>query len=78
MNDAEYIKRMTALTDELNNAASAEPYDPVAYNRVIDEFNKIQPPWESRPCRPSWIMIAIISFLLFILGFIVWWVIRPF
>ena len=72
MNDSEYLKRLIALTEELNKAASAEPYDPVAYNRVIQELNSVKPPWESRRRRRPWGIIAFVLFLLYCLAWLIW------
>ena len=72
MTDKEYLKKMIALTEELNRVASAEPYDPDAYNRVIDQLNNVKPPWESRRRRRPWFAFASCIILLIILVWIVY------
>jgi len=45
MTDTEYLKIMYSLGDELERSASAEPYDPDAYNNVIDAINRTNRIW---------------------------------
>ena len=40
-----YLKLMFALSEELGNAAGAEPYDPHAYNLVTDKINNLNHQW---------------------------------
>ena len=72
MTDKEYLEKMIALTDELNRTASANPYDPDAYNSVIDQLNSIVPPWEQRRRRRPWAAVMIVIFLVLVLLYIVW------
>lgn len=71
MTNTEFIKRMIALTEELERAAAARPYDPDAYNNVIDRLNSITPPWRQRRRRRPWVSLIILIFLLLVLIYIV-------
>ncbi len=41
MNEKQYHNRLFDLTAKLARAASARPYDPDAYNSIIDDLNKL-------------------------------------
>ena len=45
MTGKKYLKQMFALSEELGNAAGAEPYDPHDYNLVIDKINSLNHLW---------------------------------
>jgi len=72
MTDTEYLEIMVLLCSKLEEAASAEPYDPDAYNKVIDRIQNVKPPWEQRPRRQPWEIIVFVLSLLCLLAYIVW------
>ena len=43
MNDSEYVYMMVKLSRELERVALAEPYDPDAYNSIVDKLNNLPP-----------------------------------
>jgi len=47
MKDTTYLKRMIALTQELERNASAEPYDPDSYNRTVEALKDTNRAWRT-------------------------------
>jgi len=45
MRNSEYLYRMTKLAHELERAASAEPYDPVAHGDIVTSINDLNLQW---------------------------------
>ena len=45
MNKRTYVKRMRSLGEELERVVAGDPYDPDAYNRVVDEINRTNHLW---------------------------------
>lgn len=67
MKDSEYLKQMVALGEELERVASSEPYDPDAYNKVIEAINRTNRVWYHGRRQRSWIShFVVISVILFI------------
>ncbi len=66
-----WLKQHLILTDDLLRTANARPYDPNAYNEIIDQLNSLKPPSFRHKRRRPWGMIAIIVFLALLAGFIV-------
>ena len=67
MDERTYLKLMVSLGEDLERAASAEPYDPDQYNKVIDSINKANRLWfRSRrhySCWTRWIIFVLILLL---------------
>ena len=59
MNERTYLKRMSALTRELERTQNAEPYDPDAYNKVIDKMNSLERKWSRSQLRKHWITLVV-------------------
>lgn len=72
MTDRKYLKTMIYLSEELERAASAEPYDPDQYNKVIDSINSTNRVWLNSLRRRSWFAIASIIFISLMLAWIVY------
>lgn len=72
MNDKDYVKQMVALHKELERVSKANPYYEDAYNDVIDQLNRLTPPWKQRRRRRSWFMFAILIFVCLVLAWIVY------
>lgn len=72
MRDKEYLEKMMELSKQLNKAAKARPYDPDAYNAVIDQLNNVVPPWMQRRRRWSWSAIGAILALILIFAWILY------
>jgi len=71
MTEKQYFNRLLDLTAKLARAASARPYDPDAYNSVIDELNKLSTMPIRLRRRRDWMMITIIVVLAIFLGLLV-------
>lgn len=71
MNDTEYLKIMDSLSEDLDRVSSAEPYDPDAYNKVIDSINRADRIWWRSRQRRHWGMICFCLFLICCLAWIV-------
>lgn len=71
MNDTEYLKQMILLTDKLLQVSKARPYDPDAYNAIIDELNNTKCPNHERRRRRPWSAIIVITVLLLALAWFV-------
>ena len=68
MNDHEYHEQLLKLSAELFCAGSARPYDPNAYNAVIDKLNKLsQIPIQDQRVIPRVMKFAIVAAILFVL-----------
>ncbi len=55
-----YLKRKAELAYELERAAQARPYDPGAYNKIIDQLNSLKPPSFRHKRRRDWWMILLL------------------
>ncbi len=66
MNERTYLKRISALTRELERTQNAEPYDPDAYNKVLDDIDKTRAQYDRSLILKHWITLAvwILAFLL--------------
>lgn len=67
-----YMKKLISLSIELERAGNARPYDPNAYNKVIDQLNSLfDSKGKRRRRRPSffailiWILFGILIGLVF-------------
>lgn len=68
MTDHEYHKQLLELTAKLARAASARPYDPDAYNAVLDELTELgKKPIEDRRISPIVLSFVYLSAILFVL-----------
>lgn len=76
MTDREYLKRLKELSVELERTGNARPYDPNAYNNVIDQLNRLfssKSQLSARPMSIFGIMIWILLIcLLIVIGLILW------
>lgn len=71
MNETEYLKQMILLSDKLLQVSKARPYDPVAYNAIIDELNNTKCPNHERRRRRPWMAFCVCIMLLIVLVWIV-------
>ncbi|KKN13003.1 hypothetical protein LCGC14_1010860 [marine sediment metagenome] len=62
-----WLKQCLILTDDLERAANARPYDPNAYNEIIDQLNSLENPSNRHKRRRPWGMILFIIALLLVL-----------
>ena len=68
MTDHTYLKIMVSLGEDLERAASAEPYDPDEYNNIINAIESTNRVWyHSRQRRSLVISFAYIAAILFVL-----------
>ena len=59
MNERTYLKLMSALNNELARARNAEPYDPDAYNNVLDDMNETRARYNRSLLIKHWITLAV-------------------
>ena len=59
MKELTYIKRIAALTRELERTQNAEPYDPDAYNKVLYKLNKTRAKYNRILILKHWITLII-------------------
>lgn len=71
MNNTEYLKQLRSLSYELTRAGNARPYDPDAYNDVIDRLNGLFTSKGKRRYQINWIMIIVTVFWLLALAIVV-------
>ena len=68
MTETEYLKQMISLIRDLDRAASADPYDPDEYNKVINAIHSTNDAWSrSRRISSGVLSFAYISAILFVL-----------
>lgn len=72
MTDKQYLIKMIALTEELERAASAEPYDEDVYNDVIARLTASHLTWYHNRRQRPWLMYFSILCLLWILCWLVY------
>lgn len=72
MTDDEYFEELMQIAKSLERVAKARPYDPEAYNDVVEQISLITGPREQRRRRRPWWAIATILMLLIILAWIVY------
>ena len=72
MNDEDYLEMLIVLATALERAAKARPYDPVVYNKVVDDFNTIVNRKEQRRRRRPWAAFFCCISLLIILVWIIY------
>lgn len=71
MNNSEYLHIMYSLSEELERAASAEPYDPDAYNDVVARITAAHSAWHLNRRRRPWAALISVILLLIVLVCIV-------
>jgi len=78
MTDAEYLREMFDLTIKLTDACNNFGIRSDAYNAVLKEiavsaarFNRSRRLW-------SWVMIIVLSFILWLVAWVVFWILLPF
>ena len=74
MTDDKYFKKLRSLSDELEQAATARPYDPDAYNDVVDQVNRLFTARGKLRRRRPWLMFAILFILAMFLGCMIVWI----
>jgi len=74
MNDKKYLEKMTELTEELERAGNAKPYDPDAYNDVIDRLNLVFDSKGQRRRRLPLFALFFCLAMLCVLLLIVYWI----
>ena len=72
MTDQQYHKRLRKLTEELALASNARPYDPDAYNAIIDELNELSKIPIRYGRRRDWMMLVILICVCLIFCWIVY------
>lgn len=72
MKDKAYIKKMIVLTEELERAAGADPFDKDNWQSALDEFHLVNITWYKSRRRRPWLMIYLCLFLLYCLAWLVW------
>jgi len=72
MTDKQYLQRMVSLMKELERSASAEPYDPDAYNDILAHCQASYYAWYHNRHRPQYFAFASCIGLLIVLLLIVW------
>ena len=72
MTDKTYIEIMYCFGEDLKRDASAEPYDPDEYNKVIDAINSTNRDWLRSLHRRNWLYIAIFVFYLSVTAWLVY------
>ena len=68
MTDQQFLKRMLDLTEKLARASSARPYDPDAYNAVLDEIRESSAKFNRIRRRQAWYRRASIVVLACVLA----------
>ena len=71
MNERTYLKRMHVLSEELERAKNAEPYDPDAYNIVIDMINTLNRKWSRGLILKHWISLIVWILLALLLALLI-------
>ena len=78
MTDNEYLEEMMVLTIKLTDACNNFGLRSDAYNAVLKEiavsaarFNRTRRLW-------SWVMIIVLSFILCLVAWVVFWILSPF
>jgi len=71
MTDKQLLGRFIILAQKLCWAADALPYDPDAYNAILDEIHEIAVKHNRRRRRTSWSSIVTIVILLIILAWLI-------
>jgi len=74
MTEKQYLEKMIDLTEELDNAWRAEPYDPDAYNDVIERINDLHLSNHFKRRRRPWAAMFFCLALLCVLMLIVYWI----
>jgi len=72
MTDKQLLGRFIVLAQKLCWAHDALPYDPDAYDAILDEIHEIAVKHNRRRRRRSWISVVTIVFLLAILAWLVY------
>jgi len=76
MKKQKHLAELLYLAQKLENAANARPYDPEAYNSVIDSLNSFSSRRVPHRRRRPWVIASFIFFLLtmlaIVIGLILW------
>lgn len=59
MNERTYLRRMSFLRKELERIQNAEPYDPDAYNLIVDVMNDTEHQYNRSLLLKHWITLAV-------------------
>ena len=70
MNEQTYRKLMLALTKELERAQNTEPYNPIAYNHVVDKMNEITHQYGRSRLLKQFITLAVLILLFILFAFL--------
>lgn len=71
MKNSKYLHKMYALTEELERAAKAKPYDPDVYNDVVARITAFHLAWYYYRRRRPWPALISVILLLIVLVCIV-------
>ena len=72
MTDRQYHRALIHLAGKLARAACAKPYDPDAYNAVIDELNALSDVRLTARRRTPWFMFCILIIASLVLAYIIY------
>lgn len=72
MTNHEYLKKMIAITEELDRIANHDPFSLMSWNMYMDEMHQVTCQWHHNRHRRPWFAIFIVCFLLFCLALVVW------
>lgn len=71
MNERSYLKRMHVLSEELERAQDAEPFDPDAYNKVVDDMNETRARYERVLLIKHWITLIVWILVVLLLAWLI-------
>lgn len=71
MNERTYLKRMISLKKELERTHNAEPYDPDAYNKIVDDMSETRAQYDRSIKR----MRRILCVVWILLGLLLIWLV---
>lgn len=71
MKERTYLKLMLALTKQLELTKKAEPYDPDAYDNVLDFMDKTKARYHRSLLIKHWLILAIWTLIVLLLVWLV-------
>jgi len=71
MNNTKDLKYLRSLLDELERTGNSRPYDPDAYNDVVDRLNRLFTSQGQCRRRRPWAAVIVFIFLFLVLLYIV-------
>lgn len=74
----EYFDALNFLAGKLKETSEAKPYDPDAYNKVVDQLNALSDAKYRRRRRRPWFAIGAILCLIWIFAWLVFEIVRGF